>query len=253
MWAPEFHLLNGPDGPHWYLYFVAGRNIRDYNPTQRLHVLESEGTDPMGPYHFKADLMPERWALDASILQFDGKLYLLGSFMSQGQALFIAPMSNPWTLSGPPAVLSTPTYSWEQNGAPVEEGPEVLQHDGTTFIVFSASGCWTPDYCLGMLTYEGGDPLDSESWTKTSQPVFRRDDKNGVFAPGHNGFFLSPDGKQSWIVYHANDSALGGCDNNRNTRAQQFTWKADGTPDFGRAVKLGVPLKSPSGETAASP
>ncbi len=43
MWAPEFHLVNG----RWYLYYVAGQNVSDYNPTQRLHVLESAGTDPM--------------------------------------------------------------------------------------------------------------------------------------------------------------------------------------------------------------
>jgi GH43 family beta-xylosidase len=24
MWAPEFHLLEGPDGKHWYYYYSAG-------------------------------------------------------------------------------------------------------------------------------------------------------------------------------------------------------------------------------------
>jgi hypothetical protein len=30
---------------------------------------------------------------------------------------------------------------------------------------------------------------------------------NGAYGPGHNGFFLSKDGTQNWLVYHANSSA----------------------------------------------
>ena len=29
---------------------------------------------------------------------------------------------------------------------------------------------------------------------------------------------------------------------------QRFTWKADGTPDFGVPVKTGVPVRKPGGE-----
>ena len=74
-------------------------------------------------------------------------------------------------------------------------------------IVYSASACWGPDYKLGLLTLTGTDPLNPAHWTKKSTPVFQRNDANGVFAPGHNGFFKSPDGTEDWIVYHANDSA----------------------------------------------
>lgn len=49
------------------------------------------------------------------------------------------------------------------------------------------------------------------------------------------------------MVYHANSSASGGCDMNRSTRAQKFTWNADGTPNLGTPA-LGVTLTAPSGE-----
>jgi len=39
------------------------------------------------------------------------------------------------------------------------------------------------------------------SWKKYSEPVFSA--KNGVYAPGHNANFYSPDGKETWNVYHA--------------------------------------------------
>ncbi|WP_149830801.1 family 43 glycosylhydrolase, partial [Streptomyces tailanensis] len=127
-------------------------------------------------------------------------------------------------------------------------GAEVLQRNGRTFIIYSASHCSTPDYKLGMLTYNGGDPLNSSSWTKSPNPVFQRSNAAGVYGPGHNGFFKSPDGTEDWMVYHANSSASGGCDMNRSTRAQKFTWNADGTPNFGTPVGLGVTLPAPSGE-----
>jgi GH43 family beta-xylosidase len=247
MWAPEFHLIDGPNGPRWYLYYVAGQNVSDFNPTQRLHVLESAGTDPMGPYHFQADL-GNTWELDPSILRVNGRLYLMGSAVDGTQSLTITPLSNPWTISGARRTISSPTYSWERQTHPVNEGAEPLYHNGRIMIVYSASACWGPDYKLGLLTFTGTDPLNRSHWTKHPQPVFQRSDANGVYAPGHNGFFTSPDGTEDWIVYHANDSAGGGCDMNRSTRAQPFTWNADGTPNFGTPVRTGVQLPAPSGE-----
>ncbi|HEX6354697.1 family 43 glycosylhydrolase [Actinophytocola sp.] len=254
MWAPEFHLLNGPNGQRWYFYYTAGREPFDLG-SQRIHVLESAGLDPMGPYTFKADMLdPQQdntWELDPSILQLNGQLYLLGTFYNGSQPNFIRPLSNPWTASGTRRILSTPTFSWETVGGAVNEGAEVIQRNGRTFIVFSASHCSTPDYKLGILTYNGGDPLQQSSWVKSSQPVFQRNNAAGVFAPGHNGFFKSPDGTEDWIVYHANSSANGGCDMNRSTRAQKFTWNADGTPNFGTPAAAGTRLPVPSGEPAS--
>jgi GH43 family beta-xylosidase len=145
-------------------------------------------------------------------------------------------------------VLSTPTFNWETVGGAVNEGAEVLQRNGKTFIIFSASHCSTPDYKLGMLTYNGGDPLNASSWVKSSNPVFQRNNAAGVYGPGRNGFFKSPDGTEDWIVYHATTNPNGNCDLNRSTRAQKFTGNADGTPNFGTPVGLGVTLTAPSGE-----
>ena len=257
IWAPELHFLDG----HWYLYYSAGQSGVACCDSQRTHVLESAGTDPMGPYTYKnqlsgSNLTPGGWLIDATVLKANNSLYLIGSGFINGskQSLVIAPMSNPYTLaSNTFTIISSPTASWETSGAAVNEGPEPLYHDGRTFLTFSASYCQTADYKLGQLELTGTDPLNPASWTKKSTPVFQRNDAASVYGPGHNGFFTSPDGTENWIVYHANDTANGGCGNGRTTRAQKFTWNADGTPNFGTPVALGTTLPGPSGETAATP
>ena len=255
MWAPEFHLLDGPNGPRWYYYYSAGTSGTLDN--QRTHVLESEGTDPMGPYQYVGrifDSANDVWAIDGSILQIADNLYFLfSSWDGPNQNLFIAPMSNPWTISGPRVLLAQPEYAWEQSGANVNEAPVALYNDEHIFVIYSASFCETPDYKLGMLTYLGGDPLSPAAWEKHPEPVFERSDENGVFGPAHNGFFTSPDGSENWIVYHANDSADGGCDDGRTTRVQPFTWNADGTPDFGEPIGPAPPINAPAGDNGIDP
>jgi GH43 family beta-xylosidase len=62
-----------------------------------------------------------------------------------------------------------------------------MYHGGKTFIAYSASFCWTPNYSLGLLTWNGsGDPALAASWKKSSGPVFTN--ANGNYGPGHNGY-----------------------------------------------------------------
>jgi GH43 family beta-xylosidase len=101
-----------------------------------------------------------------------------------------------------------------------------------------------------MLTASASsDLLNPESWKKSPKPVFWQSPEAHAYGTGHNGFFKSPDGKQDWIIYHANSGPNQGCGGHRSPRAQPFTWKADGTPDFGRPVLTATPIARPSGET----
>jgi GH43 family beta-xylosidase len=131
-WAPEFRLFDG----HWYFYYTAGNPTGNYD-NQRSYVLESAGTDPLGPYTFKGRLYDpsnDGWSIDGSVLELDDALYFLFSSFQEGkQSLFIAPMSNPWTISGARVLLSEPEYAWEMMGNPVNEGPVALRHDGESW------------------------------------------------------------------------------------------------------------------------
>lgn len=256
LWAPEIHYINH----RWYIYVAADSGK---NESHRLYVLENKARDPFkGKWVFKGQLKDptNKWAIDGSVFKHKGQLYLLWSGWEGNangeQDIYISKMKNPWTLEGNRVRISSPVYDWETHGdlhdaenpphVSVNEGPEFLAHGNKMFIVYSASGCWTDYYGLGMLTADASaDLLDSASWKKSATPVFVTSLKNKVYAPGHNSFFKSPNGKEDWILYHANSAPGQGCGRRRSPRAQPFTWNADDTPNFGEPVAEGVKLKAP--------
>jgi len=257
LWAPEIHYLQGK----WYIYFAAdsGKNI-----DHRLWVLENKSANPLeGEWVMKGQLETPggKWAIDGSVFENKGQLYLIWSGWegdNNGQQnIYITKMKNPWSTEGQRVLLSAPTFEWEKHGdindptgvnhINVNEGPEVLKHGNKLFLIYSVSGCWTDYYALGMsVTTDDKDLMNPASWVKHDQPVFKQSHANKVYAPGHNCFFTSPDGKEDWILYHANSNPGEGCGERRSPRAQKFTWNADGTPNFGEPVAAGVKLAIPS-------
>jgi len=252
IWAPELHFLAGK----WYLYYTAGPAGQGCCGGQRSWVLENASPDPTtGTWLDKGRLWvpgQDYWSIDMTVFELRGRRYALWSGQEPGsdqQNIYIAAMPNPWTLAGPRTRLSQPTLAWERQGYPkVNEGPEILQHQGRTFLIYSASHCSTDDYALGQLTLTGPDPLLASAWTKSPTPVFVKNPAHHAYGPGHNGFFTSRDGTQSWLIYHANSHAGEGCGNARSPRMQPFTWNADGSPHFGTPVAVGAALARPAGE-----
>lgn len=146
-------------------------------------------------------------------------------------------------------VITRSELDWEISDRKVTEGAEILKYKDRTFLIYSASYCDTPGYKLDMNELIGSDPLNPNQWKQYDEPVFQRG--NGVFGPGHNGFFVSPDGTQHWIVYHGNSKEEYGCGSTRSVRAQEFTWTEDGLPKFGVPIPEGEPVKMPSGENGS--
>lgn len=252
LWAPEVHFLRGK----WYIYVAADDGD---NANHRMYALENPSPDPFeGAFLLKgkvADRGADRWAIDGTVLAMgEGdaeRLYFVWSgwegTRNVDQRIYIAPMRDPVTISGPRVELSRPTFAWEKAAGPptINEGPQALARDGRTFLVYSAAGSWSDSYCLGLLALKpGADPLDPKSWTKSPRPVFESGD--GVVAPGHCSFTKSPDGSQDWIVYHAAKRAGSGW--SRSVRAQPFGWGEDGAPDFGRPIPPDRPIPIPAGE-----
>lgn len=251
IWAPEIHFVNGK----WYIYYAADDGNND---NHRMFVLENSSEQPtIGVWQDKGqlDLPGDRWAIDGTIFEVDGQLYYLWSGWegsSNGrQDIYICKMDDPLTPVGDRILLTKPEYSWETNGVDptVVEGPQVLVKDNKVFIVYSAGGCWTDGYSLGLLTADiSSDLMDPTSWIKNSEPIFTQNVDGNAFGPGHNGFFKSVDGTEDWIIYHANPYAGQGCGGNRSIRIQPFDWDENGDPVFGIPHPLYKKLTRPSGE-----
>lgn len=256
LWAPELHRI----GDKWYIYFAAGKSGPPYI-FQRSGVLESVTSDPQGEYRDKGLLITGNdpndhsktiWAIDLTVTEINNKLYAVWSGWEKNidtdktsQHLYIATMSNPWTISSDRVKISSPVESWETGGPlNLNEGAQFLKHGKDVFIIYSTRESWTPEYRLGQLKLtQGADPLVAASWIKTG-PVFQGDDR--VLGTGHASFTTSPDGKEHWIFYHSKVSTEPGW--NRDLRLQQFFWDKQGNPVFGKPIPSGEKIKKPSGE-----
>ncbi|WP_369175391.1 family 43 glycosylhydrolase [Streptomyces sp. R28] len=245
IWAPEIHFIDGK----WYVYFTAGWSTDKWKI--RPYVLESSSANPLtGTWTEKGriSLPLDTFSLDATTFVHNGTRYLSWAqndpAVGAGTNIYLARMSNPWTITGSPVMISRPTNAWEKVGATVNEGPAFIQHGSKVFMTFSASAT-DANYCLGLLTADAtADLMNPASWTKNPQPVFKSNDATGQYGPGHNSFTTSEDGKSDILVYHDRSyKDITGDplnDPNRRTRVQKVYWKADGTPDFGIPVADGV-------------
>lgn len=265
VWAPELHRLNGK----WYIYYAAGMpgpSGTDAAFTdQRAGVLESTSDNPQGTYVDKGMLYTGDdvaagtnpvWAIDLTAHEINGQLYAVWSGWLTNAAthvtpqhLYIARMSNPYTIATNRVKISSPAESWELGPQlNLQEGPEFLIKGTNTFIIYSTRESFLPDYRLGQLTLSASDadPLNPASWLK-SGPVFTGNPSGGVYGVGHASFTTSPDSAQDWIVYHAKTLNAAGWDD-RVIRMQRFTWNVDGTPNFGTPIGSGLPVLVPSGQ-----
>ena len=257
IWAPELHYIDGS----WYIYYAAGPSgsAGATFVNQRAFVLQ--GANPQGPYEDKGMLYTgddlagrtdDKWAIDMTVERLGGQLYAVWSGWEQNstttdrvpQHLYIARMSDPVTISSNRVKISSPTASWERGTElDLEEGPEVLLHDGHTFIIYSTRESWLTAYKLGQLALTGTDPMDPASWTK-SGPVFTG--TTDVYGVGHASFTVSPDSTEDWIVYHSKRTSTPGWD--RVIREQKFGWNADGSPAFGTPVSNNQRIAMPHGQ-----
>ncbi len=260
IWAPEIHFLDN----RWYIYFAADDGD---NKNHLSYVLESKDDDPLGPYEIRGPIYtgddPEQkknnnWAIDATVLEQDGKRYLIWSGWAADndeQWLYIAPMKSPWEVGQRVQLCHNADHLWERVNEQADqrglhEGPQILKRDGRTFIIYSASSSWQPTYKLGLLELKkGGDPLNPKDWTKVPEPVFKGTEQ--TFGVGHASFVKSPDGKEDWIVFHAKLDRNDGW--RRAVFVQPFTWGKDGRPNFGEPVNAGQLLDVPSGTPTSEP
>ena len=210
VWAPELHY--NPAADRWYVYASGSTDGWEFSSI-RMFCLESKTNDPFGEYVFKGYTDPNVLAIDQTVFydEASGTLYSAWSqFTDKGQVIMLGVMENPWTISDRRLEISYPKFSWEKKGKTegkderVNEGPVFLCKDGKLSLIYSASGCWSQYYCLGLVEFTGGDltadtVMTKANWKKHTAPIFKA--ANEVYGVGHCFFFNTPDG-ETWIAYH---------------------------------------------------
>ena len=223
IWAPEIHKI----GDRWYIIASAlfdksvvsegvmpkAEEYKEHGDYYRYgFILESSSEDIFGEYTFKGIIAPDGLNnIDGTYLQKDGKLYYLCSAYVDvaHQCLYICEMENPYTLKADKdgknnaVMLCEPQYLWETRGWRVNEGPAVLYNGEDMYIVYSASGFSSGSYCMGLLTYNGGDVADKSSWCKSLTPVSYHKPMKGIYNAGHCSFIYRENG-EIYMAYHAN-------------------------------------------------
>ncbi len=239
VWSPTIWHM----GHSWWIYFTA----RIGTEKHAIYVLQSDTDDPLGTWTYRGPLDLGREAIDPSVLMVKGKPYLMYVGVGGGEnAIYMTKLGEPLKPVGEKVLIAEPEYPWEKGAGspknyPVNEGPTALYHAGKTFIVYSGSDTASTFYCLGLLTFKGGDPLKRANWVKTDHPVFSQNPALPIVGPGRGTFAHGADG--DWLLYAAmpRDDARTA---NRAIRAQRFTWNADGSPNFGTVQADGpIPLK----------
>lgn len=262
LWGPELHYINNK----WYIYFAADNGNTD---DHQLCVIENMSSNPLeGEFTMKGSIMTNKewnWGIHVSSFMHKGEQYLLWSgwpkrrINIETQCIYIAKMKNPWTLESSRVLISLPQYEWERQWVNpdgsrtaypihVNEAPQAIysKNGDKVLVYYSASGCWTPYYCQGVLMADANsDLLNPTSWTKSPEPVFSSSTENKVYGPGSISFLPSPDGKEQYILYHARGDQNGSTF--RTLRLQRIEWGTNGIPVLGSPVAEGMSLSKPSG------
>ena len=252
--AENYTYVPGAQYPFQYKYehmaVTTDCIIFTYEDRNLKVLLIRRGLDPFkgewvvkGPVQttIKRDIAFTDFSLDHTHFEHKGKHYFLWAQKTNNISdIFIAQLSDPWTLCTPAVRLSHPEYNWELHGFPVDEGPGIIKHGDKIFLTFSGSGT-DALYCVGLLYADAdADLLDPTSWTKVPYPVFQSSTATGQFGLGHNSFTKSDDDSEDFIIYHGRQEARYLVeedyqplyDAGRNATVGKIYWNKEGFPDF---------------------
>lgn len=230
--APELHLIDGV----WYIYGAPQTAVVGLGPdelgTHTMCVLKNENSDPQTPFENLGVVkgLEGTWSIDGTVFTHDEKLWFL---WTEGADIYLAEMQDAVSIKKPYVHLTHPELPFECRSNSVNEGPAVLKRNGKIHVVYSANDSNDDYYCLGLLTYSGGNILDKKNWKKHQDSVLEMTDS--VFGPGHCSFTKVKNGDEmvDCIVFHANlESGTG--QRGRSVWAQTFTWDEEDFPVFGK-------------------
>lgn len=254
IWAPDLQRIGGK----WYIYMSAGNSNR---ANRHIYVLENTAEKPTeGTFMLKGMITLDagsNWGIEPTSFVHKGKQYLVWAGQEEDALqlgfetkinLYIALMENPWTLASERVLISKPELEWEREWVNEDgtrpakpyycnESPAfTYSPDSTQLDIFFNSNSFSTVYhCVGVITAQAeANLLDASSWIKNPEPIFLQNPTDSVLGPGGLCFIPSPDGTESYLLYHARtdkttqQNAKG--QPNSSPRLQKIIWGKDGIP-----------------------
>jgi GH43 family beta-xylosidase len=219
-WAPEVAFHEG----RFYMYYSSGSAPEGQDQQLRVAVADN----PAGPFVDTGKiLVPDQpFSIDAHLYRHtDGEWYLfycvdfldLSAEHRVGTGIVVDRLLDMTTLAGAPCMVVRPHQDWHvfRKGRTMYgqvwdwhtvEGASVQLHDGKVFCFYSG-GAWEREN-YGVSYVVADHPLGPYRLPEGGhEALLMRSRPGRVIGPGHNSFVASPDGSQTWIVYHAWDVA----------------------------------------------
>lgn len=190
-WAPQVFKHNGK----YYMAYTANE-----------HIAIATGTSPMGPFTQEV-----KQPVDATIKTIDpyvffdeasGKMLLYHVRLINGNNIYVAELNQDLSAikNNTLAPCINATEPWEDTQKvpwKVTEGPTVLKHKDTYYLIYSANDFRNPDYAVGYAT--AASPAGP--WTKYSgNPIISKEviKENG---PGHGDVVMDGSGILYYVLH----------------------------------------------------
>jgi beta-xylosidase len=186
-WAPEVYHVNGK----FYMYFSAEE-----------HICVAIADSPLGPFKqvVQKPIIENEKCIDNSLfIDEDGKAYLSFVRFNDGNNVWIAELNSDLSTIKTETMHKCINVSqpWEEVWPRVNEGQQVVKHNGVYYMTYSANSYESPFYGVGYAT--ASNPLGS--WTKFAQnPILQK--PSGLVGVGHSALFTDKEGNLR-IVFHA--------------------------------------------------
>ena len=210
-WAPEVYAYRGA----YYMAYSAAYKTEESSAVNKLrHCIGlARAESPAGPFVDVYDhplFAPGYSVIDASLLfDDDGRVYLLYSRdncenyrgdMRVSETYGVELAADLSGTVGEPVLLATPTSPWELKSGSViwNEGPCAFKRDGVYYLLFTANYYASRHYAVGYAT--ALSPLGP--YTKSEKNPILVGDGKSTAGTGHCNLTHSPDGTETYIVYH---------------------------------------------------
>lgn len=201
-WGPEVIKKDG----EYYMYYNASPN-KTPDPPFNMHLCIAKASSPLGPFRevkapfYKAP--PPDEAIDQNVFIDDnGQGYLVFTqvLFGRNDIRIVKLKDNLMEFDGEPVIAVIPTDPWEARpwqGHKVAEGGYMFKRDEYYYLLYTANHFLDPHYSMGYATSK--NPLGP--WKKyEGNPILSKTET--VHGPGNGMLVKSPDGTETFLVYH---------------------------------------------------